>query len=106
MSALDVLSAWPWLAGRLCRRGEVILVISTEHGLELLPAVSTDVDGLASPASWTYRATLTGPSHIPTLGTTSPRLTSFTSDGQLTRSNRGGALAPMVAASTNRAGRC
>ena len=55
------------LVGRaLVRRGEVILVISTEHGLELLPAVSTDVDGLASPASWTYRATLTGPSYTHT----------------------------------------
>ena len=55
------------LIGRaLVRKGEVIFVISTEGGLQLLPAVSTDVDGLADPSTWTYRATLTGPSYTHT----------------------------------------
>ena len=61
----DVLS----MIGRaLIRSGEICFAIDTEGGrLSLLPCASWDVSGGAFPASWRYRLTVSGPTHIMTL---------------------------------------
>ena len=64
-AAVDVLSpACLGLIGRqLIRRGELVLLVSTEGGrLSLLPASSYSVTGGPDPESWRYEVTIGGPS--------------------------------------------
>ena len=47
---------------QLILRGEVVFVLDGVGGLSLTPAASWDVEGGPDPSTWTYKATINGPS--------------------------------------------
>ena len=50
-------------AGRqLILRGEAVFIIDGENGLSLQPASTWEVSGGSDPSTWTYKATVKGPS--------------------------------------------
>ncbi len=48
---------------QLILRGEAVFILDGADGLSLTPASTWDVSGGADPSSWTYKATISGPSH-------------------------------------------
>ena len=56
-----------YIGRSLVRRGEVVFQIDAEGGqIQLLPATTVTVHGGASPSTWTYELTLSGPSELRT----------------------------------------
>ena len=59
---------------QLILRGEVVFVLDGAGGLSLTPAASWDVKGGADPSTWTYKATINGPSQAVVLEVPASRI--------------------------------
>ena len=67
---------------QLILRGEVVFVLDGVGGLSLTPAASWDVEGGPDPSTWTYKATINGPSQaivveVPASKDSSPDVPAF-----------------------------
>ena len=59
---------------QLILRGEVVFVLDGAGGLTLTPAASWEVKGGADPSTWTYKATINGPSQAVVLEVPASRI--------------------------------
>ena len=59
---------------QLILRGEAVFIIDGMDGLTLTPAASWDVLGAADPSTWTYKATVNGPSQAVVLEVPASRI--------------------------------